>query len=1109
MIGENTKRWILRAILLCVPVFCLIPVAWGGESSAVSNLFTIDNRTSGDLPVVTGVSSPYCSYSKDALFLAGVSGPSADQSFTATINWNGFSPSQVRWYRNTSLIATDSIGGTSVSRTFNVGTAFSAGDRLYVQAIAANGKQSARIPVNFQMISAPPGLSGILSFQNGKYKSLPFNIGFPEIKKDAPKLTDKNNLAEVAQIDWMSIIEVTAEIDLKGHCEIKAGSDYMKLSKEDFKLSGLEIGGKLKVVMTMDYSGGRWNLGGGFDLSVFGEYTSNPTYYVFMVGPIPVPTYYRFSVDASVAANCRFTDGSADHPVFSGTIPVEAGLEGMAGAGIADALALEGYLRGDLNFEFQLPQEPFLKDWYLELTGGIRIYLWFYKFENDLLSFRWPEETTPPPSVFNALKSEGFEPMSRNYLQSNYAQWYGGTRSTSEVSIPPPGTGGTEITLQTNIFGQSNPVLAVSGNTKCLVWLYDEPSRNSLDRTMLVYSVNSGGGWSTPKAIQDDGTADAMPAMTLDTHGNFVCVWVNASQLIPDGTSLTGFADKLDIRMGIYNLATDLWTAESVTQRPALDYNPKVACQGNGNITVIWTHDDKNDILAENPPVTNSLIARTKTDTGWTDEQTIATVNGIVKYSDLAALAGYHLVYCVDSDSDFQTDTDNELYYINNRDGVWSNPVRLTQDGNSDVNPRLVKTTSGLMLLWAREGKIVSTTDIPGMTGIAEVVPQSGSSGQRGFVAAVSPSNNVSVVWNDPSSAGSDLYMATYDPTIQRWSNVIQITDNRDMERSIIAVYSTANQLDLAYDKVHILPGEGLVTFGQVDLCVYDYQVGSDLSVVTDSITISNPDAVPGDTVSIQATIFNIGDVAIGQIPVAFYCGDTAIPANQIGQRQTITNPLGAGDSALVSVSWTIPISDKPLKVIVVIDPDLQIEDKNRPNNSASEDFFGANLTVGAIEIDQSLGGYYFKVEVLNDGFVASPEGVKCTLTSGSDHLLLDTTSVPAISSKQAQSITLFVSSDQLQYGSNSLTITVDSENIVSETNETDNSQSTLLLKTVPYDLVMDGVINLLDLELMVSEWMNSDGNLFADIGPFGGDGRVDLSDLEILAQHWLEDVSK
>ncbi len=1108
MIHPNTKRCILRAMVLCTPVLCLMPVAWCGESSAVSNAFKIDNRTSGDLPVVTGFSSPYCSYSKDALFLAGVSGVSSDQPFTVTINWNGLSPSQVRWYRNSSLIATDSIGGTSVNRTFNIGTAFSAGERLYVQAIAANGKQSARIPANFQMIAPPPGLGSILFFQNGKYKSFPFNIGFPEIKKDAPKLTDKNKLAEVAQVDWKSIIEVTAEIDLKGHCEIKAGSDYMKLSKEDFKLSGLEVGGKLKVLMTMDYSGGRWNLGGGFDLSVFGEYTSKPTYVVFMVGPIPVPTYYRFAVDASVAANCRFTDGSADKPVFSGEFPVKAGLEGMAGVGIADAVSMEGYLKGELNVEFQLPEEPYLKDWYLELTGGIRIYLFFYKFENDLLSFRWPEESTPPPSGFNTLKSEQFEPMVRDYLQSNYAQWYGGNQSLGEM-IPPPGTGGTEIALQTNIFGQSSPVLAVLGNTKCLVWLFDEPSRNSLDRTMLIYSVNSGGGWSTPKAIQDDGTADAMPALTVDTDGNFVCVWANASQLIPDGTGLTDFADKLDIQIGVYDLTADLWMLESVTQRPALDYNPKVACEGNGNITVVWTHDNNNDILAENAPVTNTLKVRTKTDAGWTDEQTVTTVNGIVKYSDVAALAGYHLVYCVDGDSDFQTDTDNELYHISNGDGVWSNPVRLTQDENSDVNPRLAKTTNGLMLLWARDGKIVGTMDIPGMTGIAEVVAQSGSSGQRGFVAAVSPSDNVSVIWNDPSAAGSDLYMATYDPTIRGWSDVIQITDNRDMERSIAAAYSSANQLDLAYNKVHILPGEGLVTFGQVDLCVYDYQIGSDLSIVTDSITISNPDAVPGDTVSIQATISNIGDVAIGQIPAAFYCGDTAIPANQIGQTQMVSDPLGAGTTAAVSVQWSIPISDKPLKVIVVIDPDLQIEDKNRQNNSDSDEFFGANLTVGTIEINQSLGGFYFTVEVLNNGFIESPDGVKCILTSESDQLLLDTTPVPAIPSKQALDITLFVSSDQLQYGSNSLTITVDSENIVPETNENDNSQSILLKHAVPYDLVMDGIINLLDLERIVSEWMNTEGNLSADIVPFGGDGRVDLFDLEILAEHWLEDVSK
>jgi len=800
----------------------------------------------------------------------------------------------------------------------------------------------------------------MLFFQQGKYKSIPFNICFPELKKDPPASSEDNTLSNNAQVHWKSIIEVTAEIDLNGHTEIAAGSDHVQLSKDDFSISNISVGGSLSVVLTFDYQDGQWKRGGGFELGVEGKYESPSTYVVFMVGPVPVPTYYGFAVDASVSANCRFTDGTADNPIFSGDIPVGAGLEGMAGVRVADVVAVEGNLRGELNFEFQVPEEPFLQDWYLSLEGGIRIYLICYKYENNLLSYRWPEEGSAMAFEMKVLSVENMGPISRDYLKADYAQWHGSAGVIRSMGIQPLEAGGTETTLQTNIFGQSEACLAVSGSTKCLVWLYDDPCRASLDRTMLVYSINNGSGWSYPCAVDDDGTADATPALAVDSSGNFICAWANASQLIPDGTDLKGFADKLDIQMAIYNSATDTWTSETVTSAAALDYNPKISCDGSGNITVVWTHDDANDILAENPPVTNELLARTRTGSGWETVQTLATANGLVKYSDTEAdSTTSYIVYCVDTDSNLATDTDNELFYIDNAGGSWSTPLRLTSDPNSDVNPQLIKTSTNLMLVWARDGKIVSTTDITGMTGITEVVPEEGSSGQRSFVAAASPTGNISVIWNDPSPAGSDIYIATYDPTMQDWSDVVQMTDNRDMERAITAVYSAGDTLDLAYNKVHIHDGNGLDAFGQVDLCTYEYPIGADLTVDAESIDINDVNAAPGDTVTLQATIENNGDIAIGGIPVAFYCNEVNEP-NQIGQTQIICTDLLAGDQTVVSVNWTIPESNEPLNVIVVIDPNLQIEDKNRQNNSASAIMFGANISVENVVINRDEKGDFY-----------------------------------------------------------------------------------------------------------------------------------------------------
>jgi len=1105
-LGDCAMMRVERTIVCLAILTGLCGSALGATGSGLSNIFTIDNQGTEEGPFVTAVSSQYCSHSEYAYFLEGV--PLA-QEFSADIDWDGKTPSQVKWYRDNSVIAIDTVSGDSVSRTFNVGTEFDAGEKLYVQAVADDGAESAKVRANFEVVSPPPGLpTSILSFQHGKYKSFPFNIGFPELEKDPPASDEDNTLSDNAQVNWKSIIEVTAETDLNGHTEITVGSDYLGLSKDDFKISNLSVGGSLSVVLTYDYADGQWRPGGGFDLTVSGKYQSPPTYVVFVVVFVPVPTYYRFAVDASVSANCRFTDGSADEPIFSGDIPVGAGLEGMAGVGIADVLAVEGYLRGGLNFEFQVREKPLLKDWYLSLTGGIRIVLVVFKLENNFLSYRWPEEKGSMAFGLKSLKATNLEPMSRDYLMSDYAQWHGNAKEMKTMDIQPFGKGGVETTLQTNIFGQSKAVLAVSGSTKCLIWLYDEPSRNDLNRTMLVYSINNGGGWSEPNSIDDDGTADATPALAVDASGNFVCAWANASQLIPDGTDLSGFADKLDIRMATYDSGTDTWNSETVTSEAALDYNPKIGCVGGGNITIVWTHDNNNDMLGENRPVSNTLLARTKTGSGWEITQTLATVSGLVKYTDAEAdAANSYIVYCVDTDSNFATDTDNELFYIDNASGSWSIPLQLTNDPNADVNPQFVKTSTDLMLIWARDGKILSTTDITGMTGITDVVPEEGSSGQRSFVAAVSPTDNISVVWNDPSEEGSDIYTATYDPTIMAWSAVVQMTDNRDMERSITAAYSAGDTLELAYNKVHIEDANGLDAFGQVDLCVYEYSIAADLTVTADSIKIDDPNALPSDTVTLQATIANNGDIAIGNIPVAFYCGETADPCNQIDQTQVIIADLAAGDEVITSISWTIPESNEPLNVIVVIDPNLQIEDKDRQNNSASAKMFGANVSIENVVIGQDAErNFYITADIVNSGFVPVSADVNCVIVDSNDpNTVFDTQQIAIPDPNQSHTITLTIASEDLDYGFNEVKLIVDPNDQLDESSKMDNVRMITLKNTAPGDFVIDGIINALDLEVLTSQWLQEPGTPSADIAPWPTDEFVNFLDLALLTERWLE----
>ena len=1080
------------------------------------------------------ISSKYCEpFKKTTYFITGVS---LLQEFTVEIKCLECEEGIIEWHTKDGIVQQnyfDTQQGKDIKfkSMFDMGE-FAPGDFIEVSVLTTiDGKDQyltdKPIRANFEIVPVPDLLDlGVigpvaqsLSFVEGKakYKSVKFALGFQEIGKKAPPIFDGNNtLAKLASYKWQEIFTVEGKIDLNGHCEIKYAGPKKEFKKGSgmlktiTKMADAKLEGAVAVVLTCDYHKGSWVRGGGFDLSCVAKNETKPAYAVFMVGPVPIPVYYKFMVEAGIGAHCRFTDGTADKPIFTGKVPVKGGLGATAGVGISGIACVEGYLKGELGFLFEVYPQPQLEKWDLTLSGGIKIVVIFYSFENNFLLFKYPGTESTAPLSGQALTSSRMKPLDRNYLEQDYAVWVAGGLASAASALQSTESDGENI-LQSNVFSQSDPQLASSHGHKCLVWLHDEPTRNSLDRTILVYSTNSGSGWSTPKAIYDDGTADTMPSLAVTADGEFLCVWSNASQLIPDGTDLAELADTLDIKMAVYDNSSDIWTSETVTNATALDYNPAVSCSASGDITVVWTHDEDNDLLSENQTVSNILMARTKTASGWQPPKTLAAANGLIKYVDIEHdSTGGHVVYCLDTDSNFGTDTDNELFYTSNTSGAWSTVQQLTNDPNSDVNPQFVKTSTDLMLVWAKDGRIVSTTDVTGMTDLNGIVFEEGSSGQRSFVTAISADDSISVIWNDPSEAGSDIYTSTYDSAMAAWSPSVQLTNNSYMERSISAAYSEEDTLEIAYNKVHFdSSADGLNAFGQVDLCTYQHKICADISVVSDSISIDDPNAVPGDTVDLQFELSNLGDIAVSDIPVAFYCGQAAEPNNQIGVTQIMDGVLLAGEKAVASVAWNIPQSNKALNVIAVVDPELQIEDGNRQNNSATVEMFGANISIdSAVATRTGKNTHTITANIVNSGFVNLLQTFTVSITNYDESKILDSRTVLGLGTDEGKTVELTVDADQIDYGFNQFKILVDPGNAASDMSESDNTKYIMIENINDCDFVPDGTIDMLDLGVLSQQWLDNSHGLTADIAPYGGDGLVDFTDFSEVTKNWMHTIA-
>jgi hypothetical protein len=253
------------------------------------------------------------------------------------------------------------------------------------------------------------------------------------------------------------------------------------------------------------------------------------------------------------------------------------------------------------------------------------------------------------------------------------------------------------------------------------------------------------------------------------------------------------------------------------------------------------------------------------------------------------------------------------------------------------------------------------------------------SAGAADFRLASGASGQVALVWQRASGERVDMWYGVYDPTLGTWSQPQQLTADGSMERGMAPVYDAAGDVVVAYNKVQIeyetrtiLVGELEIEVevpipGQVDLYALRHTIGGDLAIGPSDIVIDPPNPLPGTEATISATIHNIGDVPATDIEVAFYDGD---PGNDgvLINTEVIQGPLVGGDTAEGSVAWTVPASIEPHDIYVIIDPNLQQEDRDRTNNSAFHCVLAPDLMISEIGVQSAGPDRLLTIRVANEG---------------------------------------------------------------------------------------------------------------------------------------------
>jgi len=1036
------------------------------EGATVVENFALDKLQPGAGPIVWSVTSKYTGPGRTAFFLDGVD---VNVRFTAHVDWNG-TPGVVRF-----ITPSRTFEQTDLSRSFNMGSDFGPGGHLQVVAVNGEGKQSEPYTVEFEIMPGPPctgTAGGTVRATEREFKySLTVGAELIEIGVGDGVISGSIPLVGGKAFGIAKSVQVKLEISSLGVASIDFESD-LPTPGDGIKIGGTEISPSFKVHVEWRYSpeDSQWHLSQG-TLGVSAETKVNlpptPPYCVYLLTLGPIPIYLRGEVSVELGVTLEINGWTADGPDLNGVLAFSPGLTGYLGAGVAEAVSVEGYLGGTLNLEGQWPHEPMLRKCSILFTGGVRAEALGMEYSIDLLSYEWDlygEEGLAgrPMRLLSAeipqsLKGLDFHPLPRDYLEEQpYARFEG--NAPSRASRPSGAESAiVEQAIEQNVFPYSQPAVATADGKTLLVWIHDDPARSAVNRTELVYSLFDGSSWTTPAAVADDGTADFAPTVAPLPDGTFLVAWNDAATTFADSATLDDLAAAMEVAVSRYDPAAGTWTPPlRLTDNGVLDHTPHLASAGDGTALLTWIRNTANDIIGS-ATAPNAVCWSRWNGTAWSTEATAAGGLGSVIKTSLAYKGDSGaLVFSADLDDYLTSETDQELFALSWNGTGWSGPVRLTTDTVRDAAPQAIYDSSGdLLVAWLRGDEIAAAHGLS-LADRRTAVVSGRTEGAGDFRLARDPATTGPIVifWADASPEGNDIWSVTYDTAHDSWGEASRLTADDWMERSLAPTFLGPGRWLVAYNKVETLYTTQTVTIGsrtvevpgvpsagRTDLCVIRHTVGGDLAVFSSDITVTPPNPSPGSDAAITATVRNLGDLAAENVEVAFYDGDPAAGGLRIGTTQVIPGPLAAGRATTAGLSWSVPSDGLSHRIFVVVDPDGKQDDRDRSNNRASLETVKPDLAVRELVAESlSRNRHSFVVRVENRGAIEAPAAkVRLFVEGGIDVTPREDWTIPLLPGEYCD--LAFTCEKFLGYGSLRIRAVVDEENLVSESDETNNER--------------------------------------------------------------------
>ncbi len=634
-----------------------------------------------------------------------------------------------------------------------------------------------------------------------------------------------------------------------------------------------------------------------------------------------IPFYMEFGVGLSFS-----TGGTASRILADSDIPIEWNIHFKfepevsfeVGVGIPDTLCAGGGGKGKLSWYQEIPEMYRKID--LTLSAYVKAQAATLSCEKEFTKKTWNLWSGTYGSNSQNLNYE----YSKDYLSSNsidlfdadnyttladrsYVKdmtWLGGVNTPMLFSSRDISVSGYETsTLQSSIYSDSRQQLVEFDGGKMLVWITDDTTRESANRTELVYSLydEATATWSAPVAVCDDGTADFMPDVVSDGNNVWV-VWQNTNTTFTEETAtLENYSAATEVCVSKYNGSTgEFETATTITDNSTVDLMPQITAE-NGNISVVWVNNDVNNYFGIEG--VNTIMTSSFSGENWTQPKELKRGLTSVASIDCKLYDGnLYIVFSYEIDNDYNDISDREIYQLKiSEDSVTE--TRLTENTALDSAPRYAEIDGNTNLVWYSEGNfnVLSNLD---STEISTVFAESVGATDI-YSVAQSAGDITYIIWSQFVGEQVAFYGAIYNGA--EWSEPVLLGETGDKVLNPSAVVDADGTMFVVYNNViQETVTETIEEIGedftycvdvQTDLALLKVYQNSNVSVYEENLTIEADEVFPGSKIPLALNVTNNGTTSVDSVDI-YIDGKLNLTAD--------VNLL-PGQSTTVNINYTVP----------------------------------------------------------------------------------------------------------------------------------------------------------------------------------------------------------